>query len=336
MAADARVCLIIGGGITGLIAAVTLQRQGLQPLVLDKGYGSGGRLASRRVQASSGSEGLFDYGAQQFTVGTPTFQAWVDDWLRQGIVKVWSTGFADTPGGVRPSDRPHYCGTDNQRAIAQHLAQTLAIHQRQNVIRLDWQDGQWVAHTETGQRFVGDLALLTPPLPQTLGLLASSGIAVPAPLRLRLEAVTYTRCIAVLALLTQESIIPEPGGLYLDCEPLQWIASNFKKGISSGYGVTLHGGPEFSQQYWQAENDAIAEHLIAAAQPWLNGLAIAHHVHRWKYSQPQQRFSEPFAWLDHPGPLVLAGDGFGPAAAASALEGAALSGLAAAAAIVEL
>lgn len=106
MASEAPVCLIIGGGITGLIAAVTLQQQGIQPLILDKGYGLGGRLASRRLQAPSGSEGQFDYGAQQFTVGTPSFQTWVDDWLRQGIVKVWSTGFANIMGGVRSSDRP--------------------------------------------------------------------------------------------------------------------------------------------------------------------------------------------------------------------------------------
>ncbi|MDA0265544.1 MAG: FAD-dependent oxidoreductase [Cyanobacteria bacterium] len=336
MAADTTTCLIIGGGLAGLMAAVTLQRRGLHPIVLDKGYGIGGRLASRRVRSNRGNIGLFDYGAQQFTVGTPTFQSWVDDWLQQGIVRTWSQGFADATGGFRQSDHPHYCGVVSNRAIAQHLAQTLEIHQPQQVTRLDWQGEQWVAYTESAQTFSGDVALLTPPLPQTLGLLALSHIPIPDDVAPRLQIVTYAPCIAVLALLAQESAIPAPGGLYLNGEPLQWLASNSQKGISpGGYGVTLHGGPRFSQAYWEADNAAIAAHLIAAAQPWLNAPVMAHHVHRWKYSQPLQRFGDAFTQINRPGPLFLAGDAFAPEAAASTLEGAALSGLAAARAIAD-
>ena len=43
--------LIIGGGMAGLTAASELQGAGCRVLVLDKGRGVGGRLASRRIGA---------------------------------------------------------------------------------------------------------------------------------------------------------------------------------------------------------------------------------------------------------------------------------------------
>ena len=52
-------CLIVGAGIAGLVAARSLQSRGFSVLVLDKGRGVGGRLATRNFEG-----GRFDYGAQ--------------------------------------------------------------------------------------------------------------------------------------------------------------------------------------------------------------------------------------------------------------------------------
>lgn len=57
----ARVC-DFGAGMAGLTAAAELQRAGCRGLVLDKGRGVGGRLASRRIGGAS-----FDHGAQFIT-----------------------------------------------------------------------------------------------------------------------------------------------------------------------------------------------------------------------------------------------------------------------------
>ena len=64
-------CLIIGGGISGLIAATELKRNNFEVTILDKGRGIGGRLATRRIKHSVDIEGIFDYGAQHFTVNNP-------------------------------------------------------------------------------------------------------------------------------------------------------------------------------------------------------------------------------------------------------------------------
>lgn len=52
-------CLIVGAGISGLLAGITLAAEGLRVCILEKGRGLGGRMATRR----NGSA-VFDHGAQ--------------------------------------------------------------------------------------------------------------------------------------------------------------------------------------------------------------------------------------------------------------------------------
>lgn len=329
-------CLVIGGGIAGLIAATELKRNGFLPVVIDKGYGIGGRLASRPVNFQLENGGLFDYGAQHFTVGTDSFKSWVDDWIKQGIVREWCHGFYDDNEKFVENDRTFYRGVVSNRNIAESLATQLDIYNREKVVALSWRHSKWIANTEKGAEFEGDAIVLAMPVPQALELLEKSKVTVPEVLRKKLEAITYHRCISVLALLERESRIPSPGGMYLDNESLAWIASNYKKGISpEGYAVTLHASHQFSVQHWDSDKPLIADLLFKASQQWLGASVIAYHVHRWKYSQPATIYGAPFASVERQGPLVLAGDAFSPVEASSSVEGAVLSGLAAAKFIVE-
>jgi renalase len=291
-------CLIIGGGIAGLMAAKALQQSGFHSTVLDKGYGIGGRLVSRQVRAPQGKPGLFDYGCQHFQVGTSEFQDWVNGWIQQGLVQEWSKGFYDTDGNFRESEHTHYRGFVSNRSIAEHLAQDLAVYRQEKVIHLERWQSRWVVSTEKGHEFEGDWVLLTPPVPQTLALLRRSQITVPPALLTRLENITYTTCIAVLAMLEQESLLPAPGGLYLNGDPLNWIASNSQKGISpEGYAVTLHASHNFSVQHWETESSTVTNLVFKAAHQWLGSSVMAHHVHRWRYCQPDTFFGNAFTSL---------------------------------------
>ena len=91
-------CLVIGGGISGLIAAQVLQRHRIKVTVLDKGRGIGGRLATRRVNVPEYGQGIFDYGAQHFQVTDIKFQKLLDDWMQVGLVEKWTDGFCDAEG----------------------------------------------------------------------------------------------------------------------------------------------------------------------------------------------------------------------------------------------
>jgi predicted NAD/FAD-dependent oxidoreductase len=320
-------CLIIGGGISGLMAGTVLQRQGIHVTLLDKGRGIGGRLATRRISHPVTGEGVFDYGAQYFTVSHPLFQQWVDDWLQQGIVGEWSQQL-DEPG------RPCYRGSLSNRSIAKFLAQNLEVHTQARAVQITWESSQWLVRAENGASFQGDRLLITSPVPQTLALLNNSAIALPTDLKNRLEQITYHPCIAVLALLEKPAAIPEPGGLRLNDSSLAWIACNRQKGISpQANAATLHATPAFSQIHWETDNATTAKKLFEIASPWLGSSVVDYQVHRWRYSQPQTCFGEAYLGLREPGLFALAGDAFSttPLGEPSThLEKAALSGLAAA------
>lgn len=57
--------VIVGAGLSGLVAARSLAASGHDVSVLDKGRGVGGRLATRRI-----GDAVLDHGAQFFTVRT--------------------------------------------------------------------------------------------------------------------------------------------------------------------------------------------------------------------------------------------------------------------------
>ena len=72
--------VVIGAGLSGLMAAQSLQAQGHKVLVVDKGRSPGGRLATRRIGTAT-----LDHGAQFFTVRSEEFAKHVDAWLQQGV-----------------------------------------------------------------------------------------------------------------------------------------------------------------------------------------------------------------------------------------------------------
>jgi renalase len=299
-----KTCLIIGAGISGLVAATVLQRQGVDVIVVDKGRGVGGRLASRRIRHPVSGEGVFDYGAQFFTVSDPLCQVWVEQWLQADVVKAWSTQFSRI-------GQTCYQGVGSNRQIAQHLAKDLQVHTQTQVTRIAWHSHHWHISTKENQQFQADYLILTPPIPQSLALLAHSDIIVPTEMQSCLAQVIYQPCLTVLALLTQPSHIPPPGGLGLVDPALAWIACNQQKGISPhGSAVTLQATPEFSQAHWPDDDAIIANTLLHLAADWLGAPVAEYQVHRWRYSQPQTYVGKTYFALDLPGPVLLAGDAF--------------------------
>jgi renalase len=313
-----RSCLIIGGGMTGLIAGTALWRNGIAVTILDKGRGIGGRMATRRIVHPAYGTGVFDYGMQAFSVSEPQFQLWVDEWLEREIVDRWDV--------TNPAGMTRYRGKQSSRSIAQHLAQALDVRIQTQVVEVMWESATWTVHSANGDRFQADNLLITAPIPQTLALLDNSAIVLPTALRDRLVAVVYQPCIAVLALLDRPSSIPAPGGFRLDDPFLAWIACNQQKGTSPQT-------PAFSQTHWESEPAAIAKILLDRAALWLdNARVVESQVHRWLYSQPQTCYGAAFESIHTPGLLILAGDAFAPTPPTDSLhlERAVLSGLAAA------
>ncbi len=312
--------LVIGTGMAGLTAAAALQRAGRRVLVLDKGRGVGGRLASRRMDGAT-----FDHGAQFITARDPRFAAVLEQAHQAGAVVEWCRGFADgADGHVR------WRGKAAMTGVAKHLAAGLDLIMGTQVAALRPAGNRWCAVTTTGETFSAEAVLLTPPVPQSLAMLDAGGLVLPPELRTRLAAIDYERCLAVMAVLEGPSQVPPPGGLAPTTGPIAWIADNQMKGISAEPAVTIHATHAFSLEHWDRDRQESGRSLLAAAAPWLGAGVKTFQVHGWRYSKPLQVDEERCVIVSHAPALVLAGDAF----AGPRVEGAALSGWAAADAIL--
>ncbi len=318
-------CLVIGAGIAGLLAARTLQEQGVQVTVLDKGRGVGGRMATRRIGSA-----VFDHGAQFFTARDPRFRALADALMMAGAAEEWCRGFAGPAGSTEGDGHPRYCGTAGMTAVAKELAQGVDVQLSQRVMSAEIEDSYWKVQTELGGEHIAGSLLLTAPVPQSLAILDAGGVVLPTEIRAKLETVSYDPCIALMVQ-PMESRIPFPGGLQLAGEPIAWIGDNRQKGISPTASVTIHAGVEFSRAHWNSEDSEVASRLLSAAGAWISSPGLAFQVHRWRYAKPSALYPAACLTLNEPLPLAFAGDAFGT----PRVEGAALSGLAAAQAILD-
>jgi renalase len=319
--------VVVGAGIAGLLAARALAAAGRSVVVLDKGRDMGGRLATRRIGA-----GVFDHGAQFFTVREPDFAAMVAGWLAAGIVIEWSRGFP-TPEGPRADGHPRYRVAGGMAALAQHLARGLDVRVAERVTRVEVAGARYAVVGESGRRAARSL-LLTPPVPQSLELLRAGGVELEGSARVALERIAYAPCLAALALLEGPSAVPPPGALVAPAGPIEWLADNQRKGLSPGAAaITIHATAAFSRAAFDDADAAIADALLAAAAPWLGARVAAVEVKRWRYAAPTVLHPERCLVTTTPGgQLAFAGDAFG----GPRVEGAALSGLAAARRLVEL
>jgi renalase len=317
-------CVIVGAGISGLLAARELGDAGWRVTVLDKGRGVGGRMATRRIGGAG-----FDHGAQFFTVRGERFEGLVNEWLSASVAE-WSRGFADAEGNANPDGHPRYRGSEGMTSIPKHLAAGLDVRTGERVVRVDRDGGGWTVACESGLSVSGGALLLTAPVPQSLALAESGNYGLPEDARGQLENVSYDPCLAVMALLDGASPVPEPGGVQIKGEPLDWIGDNATKGISDRPALTIHGGPQWSREHYDEGEADVTRALLRLAGESLGADLAAATVEtslaRWRYSWVKSAHEDPCLLAAEDPPLLFCGDGFGQ----PKVEGAALSGLAAA------
>jgi renalase len=322
---NARSCVIVGAGISGLLAANALQREGWDVTVLDKGRGVGGRMATRRLGG-----GTFDHGAQFFTVRDDRFSDIVEGWLDAGAAAEWSRGFADADGKPNEDGHPRYRGAHGMTSIPRYLARGLDVRTGERAVRVDAGAGGWEIACASGLRLEVSALMLAMPVPQALELATSGDYGLPASARQQLEAVSYGPCLALMALLDGPAGVPGPGGMQIKGEPLDWIGDNQRKGISDLPAITIHAGPEWSRAHFEADEAEVERQLISFASDQLgtdlSSLVAESSLARWRYSWVTETHPEPFVVASETPPLLFCGDAFGQ----PKVEGAALSGLAAA------
>jgi len=321
--------LIIGAGLSGLMAAHTLKNDGYTVKLIDKGRSVGGRLATRRV----GENGIADHGAQFFSVRTDTLQGYADQWLEQDLIYVWGMGWSDGSIKRTSSDgHPRYVVKGGMNNLAKHLAANLdvVVDKRIASIALDGQN--WTLADEEGEVYNGRALIMTPPAPQSLMLLDSSTISLAEKDRLDLDKIQYGPCLCGIHEIDGEVDLPEPGALQNFKDDVYWIADNHAKGISDSVIVTTHANATYSRQHYDDADDMIISELESVLQPYLkDGATITQtQVKRWRYSIPHITYPKEYLMAENLPNLVFAGDAFG---GRGRIEGAFMSGISAGTAI---
>ncbi len=319
--------VVVGAGLSGLIAARTLGESGHSSVVFDKARSVGGRMATRRRLGHEGTLALLDHGAQFFTARSPEFRAEVDGWLSLGIAREWCRGF-----GANQDGYPRYCAPGGMNAIAKHLATSVRATVNTTVRSVRTDGDRLIVTTDDAVDHACSAVLLTPPVPQSLALCDNGSLVLPRDERNALETVRYARCIALLVTVNQSGLIGAPGGLQLTTEAdptFSFIADNQSKGLSAVPALTFHANDVISETHYDDSDEEVITLLLSAAQPYLDGSDLLNvEVKRWRFARPTVTHPERYLAL-RPTPntsLVFAGDAFGEAR----VEGAYLSGLAAA------
>ena len=323
--------LVVGAGIAGLMAANALVEDGLSVIVVDKGRGIGGRMATRRI-----GPGQADHGAQFFTVRHEQFDKHVQEWLKNGLIYQWSTGWSRGSAFPPTQDgHPRYAGTNGMTTVPKHLAKRLDMRKGVKVAKVETSSKQWLTTDEIGNQFQTKALLMTPPVPQSLAILNAGNVPLDTLDRMTLKRIKYDPCIAAMYWIEGGFDLPEPGAIQRQDQMFPWISDNQRKGISpEATLITVHANPDLSRDLWDADKFIKIAVLQASLQPFITPDTIIKEaqVHRWRYAIPTTLHPNRTLVANGLPPLAFAGDAFQE----PRVEGAALSGLTAASKIKAL
>ena len=301
--------IVVGAGLSGLTAARRIAGHGHEVTVLDKGRSSGGRCATRRI-----GDATLDHGAQFFTVRSAEFANITDTWLGAGVAREWCRGFGANDG------HPRYCGANGMTTITKYLATGLDVRCSSMVFSVERTMSHWKVNLDDGTAFDADAVVITCPIPQSMSLLANTDLGIPDGIR----TIEYDKTIAALVVVSGETSVPAPGGVQDGDATFSFVADNQQKGISATRALTLHCNASFSEANWWSDSDVTHTSVMSLAATWIgDAKIIEHQPKRWRMATPRTTWHER-CWSANG--IVLAGDAF----AGPRVEGAVLSGLAAA------
>lgn len=318
---------IVGAGMAGAVAARMLADAGLSVEVFEKSRGLGGRMATRSANFAS-----FDTGAQYFTVRDEAFRRGVEDWVSEGVAARWDGPFVELSLGRTvkgDSGPPRYVGVPAMTAPAKHLLEGLNVR-RETCVANARSDARGIVLSDDAGRELGrfDLAILAIPPEQAAELLGpTNGIAG------EIRGVEMEPCWSVMLGLAGP-LPAEWSGAFVNGSPVRWLARNHTKPGRDAARETLviHAEGEWSREHFEDSAEAVIDALAAEAwrQIGIEPPTIIHRdARRWKYSNGSAEFAERFV-ADDARRIIACGDW----AAGARVEGAFLSGLAAARAVL--
>ncbi len=276
--------IIIGAGMTGIACGRCLKDAGRNPLILDKGRGIGGRIATRRT-----SEGWhFDHGAQYIRAKSEVFASAVET-----AVSPWKIDDGPAP----------LVGTPGMSNLAKSLAAGLDIRNGTEVTSIASKGANWRV-TAGDASFETDTLILTAPAPQTANLVGSDH-----PLFAQVQSAEMLPNLTLMVGFGDTRPSPDFLTRRDPDDSIAWIAHNSAKpGRPDMDAWVAQASLAFSQEYLEDNKESIAEGMLRLFCDRLR-IDLAHvryaSAHRWRYATVGTPVGRPY--LNHQS-LYLGGD----------------------------
>lgn len=275
--------VVVGAGMSGLACAQALRLAGKAVVVLDKGRGPGGRMATRRLETATG-EVRFDLGTQSFTARDPQFLARVQQWSEDDHVAPWP-----------PAGDDAWVGVPGMNAPLKAMADRLGVRWGTRVVSLRRRPGNWDIGLEGGAAVEADTVVVALPAEQSAELLAHAAPDMAA----QAAGCPSLPCWTVML------AFAEPLASVMDClagegaGPIdQAVRNRAKPGREGADTWVLHGGADWSARHLEQQPAWVEETLSAALSARLGcplPPTIARGSHRWRFAASTSRGTGP-AW----------------------------------------
>lgn len=289
--------LIVGAGIAGISAArvLTARHPEREIMILDKGRGVGGRVASRRFRGLR-----YDTGAQFFTAYSDSFRAAVAEAHAAGAVVPWyerartpASETSGTPGAEQAaSDQPPLIVwrgttgmTDLPKFLVSRLPVTASVRLSTRITGIEDRGAgeslryRVTAIPDSGEPIAVDASrvIVTAPVEQALALL---GDLAPAAIRSALGDLAYNPCLALLVDPADDGWIAPgaPGIRRVRDGLIDVITDNGAKGLThpdpartGASALTIHFDGAVSAELYDHSDDEILRHLTERLAAWPGG-----------------------------------------------------------------
>lgn len=309
---------IVGGGLTGIMAARILREKGMEDVILiEKNSSVGGRMATCLIEP-----GIVDYGAQFFTARSPILQSYVSKWLQANWIKRW---FGNT--------YPRYTSTTGMNSLAKHLAMGIETKLNTRVNSIDEKEEGFILSFESGESLQARSVILTAPAPQTEMMLYKGRVTLNENVMSTLSSIHFQPSLVALLTLNRPSRIPATGHLDKNLpEEIERIVDHQKKAISSSPTISVYMKPEWSLKAYNEKDEVLLKQILQLTEGYIEPDSIQTlQLKRWKYSEAIQPVRMPYLLASLSHPLFIAGDAFlfpDDPAGRTRIESAFLSGLA--------
>ncbi|XP_076933444.1 uncharacterized protein LOC143599350 [Bidens hawaiensis] len=273
---------IIGGGMSGLLCALQLEKRGVRSTVFDTGiHGLGGRMGTRTIH----DEMVFDHAAQFFTVTDSAFADLVDEWSRKGFVRQSQRVIGELqPGGhFLPflSSTPRYIAVNGMRTLADSMLSQSSLIE---VVRPCWissmepYNGMWHLSENGKHRGQFDATVIAHNGKCANRLLSTSGLPLIARQMKRLELSSIWALLAAFddpLPLPGRIVTPFEGAFVKGIDSLSWMGNNTQKLSNSQNVGPPHCWTFFSTASFGKRNKVPQENIPNATAEKVKQMMLA-------------------------------------------------------------